>query len=140
MGKRGLLGSTISAALLLAIKQDHISIQLLTSVGSPTLPWKETMTKSARAATCAAEFLISELPRTPKFKSSRLKSNSSQLQDCPDKLVRIDGLGEVCREPSHPGQSPIFGTSCSRKGNHRQLGVLWLKTPDFLQEFVTVHF
>jgi hypothetical protein len=119
MVKRGLLASTISAALLLAIKQDHISIQLLTSVGSPTLPWKETMTKSARAATCAAEFLISELPRTPKFKSSRLKSNSSQLQDCPDKLVRIDGLGEVCLEASQPGQSPIFVTSCSRKGNHR---------------------
>jgi hypothetical protein len=75
------------------------------------------MTKSARAATCAAEkFPIFELPITPKFKSSRPMSDSSQLQDCPDKLVRIDGLGEVCLEASQPGQSPIFVTSCRVTG------------------------
>jgi hypothetical protein len=53
-------------------------------------------------------------------------AQSDQLQDSPDKLVRINGFGQVCLEAGQSGPNPIFLTSCGCKSNHRQLSDVWL--------------
>ena len=50
-----------------------------------------------------------------------IRAQSNQLQDRPDKLVRINGFGQVCLEAGQPGPNPIFLTSCGCKSNDRQL-------------------
>jgi hypothetical protein len=58
-----------------------------------------------------------------------LRTWLNQINDCRDKLVGVDRLGEMSLKASSPTSNSIFATSRSRKGYYRQPSDFLFKVP-----------
>jgi hypothetical protein len=63
-----------------------------------------------------------------------------QLQDCGDQFVGIDRFHEKRLKPARLVAARSSLRAAAEKSNRRQTSELWFKTPDILQQFITIHF